>query len=272
MTRRAYAMVTVVLLSMVVGLVAAVLLERMSTQHLVVRRQLDKYRVHHFERGVREVVAAWISSLYQQPIKKMLEEDGHALDMELPDGSVAALYLFEGQGSLLATPDSLTAEQREDGAAAVRALWDIVGTDPPADYFRPVGPLAVSVQIAPEPVLQAIGAACGDARAGAKLARSLMEKRASGQPIADQDLAASIDSAGFDDAGKERARRLLSAKTDLWNAVIDVYGPGGRGPVVRYGGRFTMPGEFNSKTLGSMQSLGPFLTWEEIPLDDAGSN
>jgi hypothetical protein len=263
---RGFVMPMVLLLSMVVGITAALLLERMATQDLVVRRQVHNYRMHHFERGAREVVGAWIVSLNQQPLDNMLEEDGHALDLKLADGSVAAVYLFEGQGSLLARPDGLTEIQRDDGAAVVRELWSQSGGEPPSEYFRPVGPLAVSAKSAPEAILRAIGSACG--AEGAKFARAIMEKRDAGVEIGDTELTEAINE-HLQGEGRDRARRLLTVRPDLWVAVIDVYGPSRSGQklISRFGGRFTLPGEYNSKTIGSLQSMGPFLSWEELPVD-----
>lgn len=263
--RRGFVMPMVLLLSMVVAIVAALLLERMATQDLVVRRQVHNYRMHHFERGVREVVGAWIASLNQQPLDKMLEEDGHALDLKLPDGSIAAVYLFEGQGSLLARPDGLTEVQREDGAAVVRELWRITGGEPAPEYFRPVGPLAVSAKSAPDEVLLAIGAAVAGEGGGARFAEALLDKRNSGVEVTEEDLTNAINE-HLEGEGRDRVRRLITARPDLWVAVIDVYGPGQR-LVSRFGGRFTLPGEYNSKTIGTLQSMGPFLSWEELPLD-----
>jgi hypothetical protein len=256
----------VLLLSMVVGITAALLLERTATQHLVVRRQVHNYRMHHFERGAREVVGAWITSLNQQPLERMLEEDGHALDLRLPDGSIAAVYLFEGQGSLLARPDGLTQIQRDDGSAVVRELWGLSGGKPPSEFFRPVGPLAVSVKSAPEPILRAIGNACGGS--GDRFARAILEKRNAGVEIGDSELGVAINE-HLEGTGQDRARRLLTTRPDLWVAVIDVYGPSRAGQklVSRFGGRFTLPGEYNSKTIGTLQSMGPFLSWEELPLE-----
>jgi hypothetical protein len=266
--QRGYAMVTVLLLAMVAGLVSAVLMDRISTQDLTVRRQIHNYRMHHFERGVREAVSAWIATLYQQPIQKMLGEDGHAFDLELPDGSVAAVYLSDGQGTILAKPEGLTPEQREVGAVMVRELWAITGGKPPEEWFRPVGPLAVSINSAPEELLRAAGRASGDARAGDKLARLLLEQRRGKPELTEQDLTQAITEAGFDNAAKDRVMRLVTFRAELWNAVIDVYPSHGRGGLVaRFGGRFLMPGEFNNRSVGSLQSLGSFLTWEEIPME-----
>jgi hypothetical protein len=268
---RGFVLPIVILLSMVVGLMGALLLERMSAQARVVKRQLENYRLHHFERGVREVVSAWVQSLNAQPVTRMLEADGRALDLELPDGSVAVVYLFEGQGSLLSQPDGLTQQQREEGAAVVGELWALSGGNPPAEWFRQVGPLAVSLRSAPDEVLQAIGRSVGG-RNAERFARTIVERRRSGGELTEQDLAAAINDAGWDAAQRDQVRRLVTIKPELWIAVIDVYSSprgGGSRLVGRFGGRFTMPGDFNTRTMGTMQSMGPFLSWEQLPLEES---
>jgi hypothetical protein len=264
---RGFVMPLVVLLALVVGVMSALLLERISAQNRVVRRQVENYKLHHFERGVREVVGAWIVSLNGQPVTKMLDEDGRALDLDLTDGSTAVVYLFEAQGSVLSRPDGLTEQERVDGAAVVQELWRISGGEPPADWFRPVGPLAVSARTAPEEILLAIGRVAGGERAGQGFARELIRTREVSPELTEADLAGALQAAGIEGAARERALRLVRPKSDLWHAVIDVYGPRGAQPIARFGGRFTMPGEYNTKNLGTFQSLGAFLTWEELPLE-----
>ena len=104
MSPRGFAMPVVIVLAMVVAIMAALMLERQAAQRLAVQRQLNQYRDHHFQRGVREVVGAWTDTLGGQPIEKMVDIDGHALDIAMADSGWLSVYLYDGQGSTLSDP------------------------------------------------------------------------------------------------------------------------------------------------------------------------
>jgi hypothetical protein len=265
---RGFVMPVVILLTLVVGIMAAVLMQRISTQDLTVRRELDNYQSKHFERGVREVVGEWTGSLFGQPLSKMVDEDGHALDLELPDGSSASVYLFDGQGSVLAEPQGLTQEQRHDGAGIIRALHVISGGRPNASWFRPVGPLRVSAAGAPEEVLRAIGMYATGGRGGAGFAAALIDARAraSGEDLQQADLDRATSAEEMTPEQKDVVNRLIALKPDVWGVVVEVYSA--RGDLrARYAGRFTLPGDA-SRGMSSLQTLGKFLNWERLPLGD----
>jgi hypothetical protein len=261
-------MPVVILLTLVVGFMAAVLLQRISTQDLTVRRELESYRSKHFERGVREVVGEWTTSLAGQPMASMVDEDGHALDLELPDGSVASVFLFDGQGSVLAEPQGLTEEQRHDGAGIIRALHVLSGGRPSPSWFRPVGPLRVSAMGAPEEVLRAIGMYATRGKGGSAFAAALIEARRGAEELqqADLDRAISAEDPPMTPEQKQVINRLVALKPDVWGVVVEVYGRSG-GVEARYAGRFTLPGD-PTRGMGSLQTLGKFLNWEQLPRED----
>jgi hypothetical protein len=262
-------MPVVILLTLVVGIMAAVLMQRISTQDLTVRRELEAYRSKHFERGVREVVGEWTTSLIGQPLASMVDADGHALDLELPDGSVASVYMFDGQGSVLAEPQGLTEEQRHDGAGIIRALHVLSGGTPDPSWFRPVGPLRVSAMGAPEEVLRAIGMYATRGRGGGGFAAALVEARRGSEELQQADLDAAMSAEEMDAEQKQVINRLIALKPEVWGVLVEVYGRRGE-LVARYAGRFTLPGD-GSRGMGSLQTLGKFLSWEAVPLGDDGT-
>jgi hypothetical protein len=268
MTRRApggFVMPVMILLSLVVGIIAAVILQRMSTQHLVVRRQLAAYTSKHFERGVREVVGEWTTSLYGQPLAKMLGPGGHALDLVLPDGSTAGVYIFDGQGSVLSEPQALTEDQRRDGAGVIQRLHQVSG-DPDPAWFRPVGPLRVSAMGAPEPVLRAIAMYATKGRGGARFAATLIAAREGVDELTQTDLDRACEADDMTPEARGVVNRLIALKPEVWGVLVEVSGR--RGDLqARYTGRFTLPGD-SSRAAGTLQTLGKFLSWEQIGLED----
>jgi hypothetical protein len=269
MSGRGFVMPVVILLTLVVGFMSAVLLQRISTQDLSVRRELEAYRSKHFERGVREVVGEWTTSLIGQPLASMVDEEGHALDLQLPDGSVASVFIFDGQGAVLAEPQGLTDEQRHDGAGIIRALHVISGGHPSPSWFRPVGPLRVSAMGAPEEVLRAIGMYATRGRGGSGFAAALVEARHGSEELQQADLDRATTADEMTPEEKQVVNRLIALKPEVWGMVVEVYGA--RGDLqARYAGRFTLPGDA-SKGMGSLQTLGKFLSWEALPLEDEGA-
>jgi hypothetical protein len=248
---------------------AAVMLERQGTQRLSVQRQLNQYRDHHFQRGVREVVGAWTDTLSGQPIENMLASDGHALDIELADGGFLAIYLFDAQGTIRSDPIGLNEEERTDAGGIYEQLMMLTGGVPTPAMLRPVGPVKVCIATAPEEVLVAIGNyVAGNNRTGRRFADEILDVRKRQSPTqADVDSASSA--ADFNAEQRQVLARLVTTTAELWGMVIDVYEPGSNGPKARYSGRFVPPGR-GSGAVPTLQSLGKFLSWEELPVTGAG--
>src|SRR5205085_6428365 len=148
----------VLILALVSGIIAAVVLQRQSTQRQVVEREVRGYKSRHFERGVREVVSAWTDTLAGQPVDKLVDADGHALDLAMPDGSYAAVYLFDGQGSIVTDPAGMTEQEKADAWGILQQLRLIGGETPKPSWVRPVGPVAVCIANADPEVIESVAA------------------------------------------------------------------------------------------------------------------
>jgi len=277
--RRGFALPIVILLALVAGILAAVVLERQSYQTRVVSREISSYQDTHFERGVREVVGQWTDSLIGQSIDKLLESDGHALDIERPDGSVVSVYLFDGQGTALSEPTGLNDQDAKDAEGVYEALAggprgkhrrhkDV------ERFVRPVGPVRVFVASAPREVLEAIGTYAKEGKSGRRFADSILDARKQGD-VTEADLNTAMSMADITVEGRAVVQRLIVFKPELWDMVVDVYTPGKGGGALdaRYGGRFLMPVQgFNAGRSSTMASLGRFLTWEPLPIDEESGN
>ncbi len=269
-TRRAgFALPAVLLLTLVVGIVAAAMLRRESSQVLLFQRQFESYRGHHLARGLREVVGQWSISLSGQPIEKMIAPDGRVLDLQMADGTLVRVFLADGQGSVLSDVSRLAGEDRRDGEAILAALEEIAGRRVEPGWLRPVGPVRISAAEAPEEVLEAVARVLTTTKAQAKtLARAIIEARKDGN-LDEAKLATAAGRGNLNAEGLARFNRLLAPKPDLWLLRADVHppAPGGRTQEkvqVRYGGRIAF-GQAAFGTASGLESLGAFLTWEELP-------
>jgi hypothetical protein len=258
----------VILLALVVGIMTAVMLERQSAQSLTVQRQLHEYRDQHFSRGVREVVGQWTDTLAGQPIEKLIQDDGHILDIQAADGGWISIYMFDGQGSALVDLTGLLDQDRTDAVGVLQAMVPIVGDSPDPSLFRSVGTVKISAASAAPEVLEALGNYASASRNGRRFSDSIVKAR-SQQDLTQADIQTAESAAEMTAEQRQIVDRLLLTKPELWNMVIDVYNPGDKEPSVRYGGRFSPPGAGNNARMtNSLQTLGKFLSWEELPLHD----
>jgi hypothetical protein len=137
-------------------------------------------------------------------------------------------------------------------------------------WLRQVGPLKISAASAPYELLAAVANyASGGDRAGKRFAESLIEARQA-QELTQADIQTASSAAGLDAEAVQTITRLLVVKAELWAMVVDVYegGKASNGPVARYMGRFIPPGMQAGGTT-SLQSLGKFLSWEELPVGES---
>lgn len=261
-----------ILLALVAGIVAAVVLETQGDQRQVVERELHDYQSHHFERGVREVVGSWTDTLIGQPIKNLIGDDGHVLDLTTPDGYYCAVYMFDGQGSVLTSPAGLNEQDREDAGGILDQLGQLTGDNPDPDTLRPVGPVQVCLASAPDEVLQAVASYAAGPRAGQQFAKRIEDARAK-QDLAQPDIETAMNAADVKADQRTVLQRLVTLQPQLWAMVVDVYDPSKPSrdgtPTVRYLGRFQLPGQGGRQS--SLQSLGKFLSWEELPVEGPAS-
>ncbi len=269
-TRRAFALPAVLLLTLVVGIVSAAMLQRESAQSLLYHRQFRSYRTHHLGRGVREVVGQWSVSLSGQPIEKMIAPDGHILDLEMSDGTLVRVYLRDGQGSVLTDTSRLAGEDRADTEAILRALEEIAGDKVDPDWLRPVGPVRISASTASEEVIEAVARVLTTTKPQAtSLARAVLEAREGGE-LDEAGLASAASRGGLNAETLARFNRLLGPKPDLWLITAEVHAKDRRGRTLeeveaRYRGRIAFgQGAFGAAS--GLDSLGSFLSWEEVPL------
>lgn len=231
-SRRGYALPLVLLLALVASVVMAMVLDRQRTQTLSQKRQLDQYRDDHFAKGLQETIDAWMKSVAARPLAELLDDDGHALDMDLAGGVTLRLYAFDGQGSVLTEIAGLTGEARVTAAGLVDALSKL----PPelrnagsgfergrlTELTRRFGPMAISVNSAPEAVLNAVVRyALGDSGAG-DVVTSLLNAR-SEKVLAAPDLSDALAKIDADTAQRSTLSRILTTQPSLYRLEARLY-------------------------------------------------
>lgn len=274
-SRGGFALPLVVLLALVSAVLIGVTLERFSAQGLTVQRHVERYSFHHSSQGIQEAINAWVRSNGNAPVAAALGDDGLAFTLEPEGGGSVAVYLRDGQGLMLGDLSGLSPAQIQ---LARRPLARLVQMSEARarGLVRQEGPMAVSVNTAPEDVLTAIvESVVSDGALG--LVRDIM----SGRALAPITPASLVEIYGVGNIpAQERAELtlLLTAEPVLWEVVAEAGGPSAvypPPPKVRYQGLMMMSNSaVRSKANGAMERNSAFLTWARAPqpsLDGAAS-
>lgn len=266
--RRAFVMPMVLLALMVVGLGIGVSLTRFAAETRVVSRQIRAYHEHHSGVGLQEAIGAWLKQQTGRAIPDIIDPaTGHAMDIELADGSVVSVYLRDGQGTVLGDLSAVQPAQLDEAARVLRGLMTTTRQDEFARLTRSVGPPAVSVNGASDEVIRAVaGAVAGDQ--GDAFAHEILRARARAGQVTRQDITTAVGNAGLSNEQRVAALRMLATDIELWAIVVELRGGRGmdRGRVIsRYGGLARLRvGSTRRGGAGNATDFGSFLTWREL--------
>ncbi|MEM9372158.1 MAG: hypothetical protein AAGA55_00815 [Planctomycetota bacterium] len=262
-----FVMPMVLLATVVVGMGVGVAMTRFAAQTKVVARQARAYNEHHAGRGLQEAIGAWLRQQNGRNIGDAIDPDsGHAMDIELKDGSVVSVYLRDGQGTALADLGSVPSNRIEEAGLVIKNLSDSVSTREYLRLTRSVGPSAISINSAPEAVVRAVAEAVGGAD-GEAFADELLRIRARGREITRQDITSSIGAAGLSKEQRTAALRMMSTDISLWAVIVELRGGAGlqRGRLLsRYGGLARLRVGTTRNSTSNPSELGSFLTWREL--------
>lgn len=268
MTRRGYVLPMVILLSLVAALFTGVMIERVSAQRGSVRRMLERYQQVHNERGMRELIDRWIETLPSGPTEQFLEENGHALDVELQDGSFLSVYLYDAQGRARRDGSRLKEQEAEraDGIAfALRNTGEV-----PERMWRDVGPAAVDVRRAEERVIEAVVTYVMDGEAPASLVSEIVRK-ARDERFDNAAIGISAVNAGATSEQRALLIELLTVEPALWRVVVEQRSAPPTSPrselLARYVGMAVVRTDEN--TGGQrLSDQTTFLSWEDVGTED----
>jgi hypothetical protein len=241
--RRAFVMPLVLMLTMVLTLSAAFIIQRQNTQYTITRRHVAQYDAHHTTRGIADVIDAWLSGGGRyKSFRDRIDGEGRILEISVPDGLSARssgpdmlrVMLEDGQGTLLSDYSGLTGQTLLD---AKRAL-DALKAENPGDwrrFTRPMGPVTVSVVEAPREVLSAMVQGITESTLeGQGFVSSLMSARDAG-PVDAAALNQAMLDAQLPPEQMAALQRVLTSETTFWKLRIDVL-RGGTERVARYDG------------------------------------
>lgn len=269
--RRAFVMPMVLLALIVVGLSVGLAMTRFGAETRVVARQVRAYHEHHAGLGLQEAIGAWLRQQNGRQITEAIDPlDGHAMDIQLQDGSIVSVYLHDGQGTALGDLSALPPEQVNEGGVILKNLVSDLRADEYLAATRSVGPSAVSIATASEPVVRAVATAiAGDD--GDELADELLRTRARAGKVTRQDITTATTTLGLSNDQRTAALRLFTTDVQIWAVVVELRGGSGldRGRLLsRYGGlaRLRVSTARRGQT-SNPADFGSFLTWKDLGTD-----
>ena len=267
--RRAFAFTMVILLMLVVSMGIGVAMTRYSAQAKTVAREVGKYREHHLGRGLQEAIGAWLRQQNGRDLREVLEPDtGHAMDILLADGSQVTVYLRDAQGAALSNLTGQGQVQVEEGGMILRNLAANTREEEYLRFTRPFGPFTISIESAPDRVLDAAARVVAGSLAD-RFLTELQSLRDRPEPITRTELTRIATESGLSSEQRAAVFRIFATDIELWAVVIEVRSGRGtsKGHVIsRYGG-ITRIRVNNRNTSGNPMELGAFITWRELKLN-----
>lgn len=174
-SRRGFAMVLVVLLTLVVGLGIAILFQRHGVASLAARRQADDYIARHAGLGMRELISRWLSTV-RGKVADSIEGDGFAFTLEFSDGQRIDVYMRDAQGTSLADTSALTGRRREI-VELMKFYLEQTPLEDQQHLLRRHGPSEICIASAPPEVLLALAQAIVGPERAEDVAEALSERR-----------------------------------------------------------------------------------------------
>lgn len=261
--RRGFALPLVVLLAFVASLALVVLLERRAVSQRIAARQIAQYSGHHRAAGIKEMINRWLSTTRNR-VGESISAGGHAFSMELPSGEVIEVSFSDGQGAAMIDDSAVSGDRRD----LIRAMRDHLESLPPIltdGVTRSVGPAEISLQVAPAIVIEALVVATVEPQRVPRAVEAILTRRSAGLLHRDR-LPEALTDAGLNEDERDELLSMLVEAPTLWRVQADVVDRSGR-IVSRSVG--LMEWSIESRSDAFNQS-GPFLTWEEVPVDTYG--
>lgn len=285
--RRGFALPLVLLVTLVATVMLTLMLTRHNTQSLAVQRDLDRYATHHISKGVEEVVNNWMRTFGTKSMPEMLDEGGLGLVLAPDDGAAVQISFFDAQGAVLTDLAGLPAKSREqalDILARVRGLRgqrDRYGRP----YTRKFGPVAVSANSAPEPILRAVVESALGLDPGSSNATSdaivsgILSARpgdrngvpAPNEPFPSGKLEEVFTRASVEQAALEKLRQLIVETPSLWSFTVvpAVRSSDPNVEEVRFEGLLLAGSSGRDRSSGGVQRTSPVVSLNRVRSDPA---
>ena len=264
-TSRAFALPLVIILSLVVGLMVAVMLERQTAQSLSVVRQIKGYQSHHTELGVRNLVDGWLKSISPRVLEDIDSEERHILDIRAGDGWTCEIYIGDAQGRVLTNFDGLGGEQLSRARRIARA-YRRMGGEP--DRTREAGPVEISLRSASRDAILAVAmSVLDDEDLAADFTDRIVTVR-DRDDLNDGSAATAAAELGAENDARASLQALLTMTPRLYGVRVVLIGPGQNDPELEFEGLAMFRG--GQQGVGQRISKdSEFLSWRPgVPIDD----
>lgn len=249
---KGFALPVVLMVSLALATLITVLLDRFGSQTRSVSGIVRSYENYHAGRGLHQLFEAWLRSFPSSSrISAKLGDGGLALTAHLSEGltpnansaETVRLYLADGQGSILAEPGALPAEDVALAQAIINAAKTLEAGSGGGDSRegaiarRDLGPLAVSLKSAS---IRTLRAAVSGATGGEKVDEIVAElvKARDDLNLSSNAISEAANKAGL--AGDARANllKVITVDPTMWNITAEVLADRllGGGLLMRYRG------------------------------------
>ncbi|MEL6329166.1 MAG: hypothetical protein AAFR38_05855 [Planctomycetota bacterium] len=258
MNRSGFILPLVTVLTVVIGLVTAAMLQRHTAQLKTVQRQLVAYQANHGSRGLQEVVERFLADTRPaEDFRDVFDPDGLGFTLRPGDGTAVRVYFYPAQGTLRLDAVGLPPDQIQ---TLEDALFQLRQTVPPtrfAELTRAHGPERVGWVDAPLEVKQALSRAIFREGNPTRFVRELddrleVEGNVLGRQVI-QNAALDADATAYE---ANLANELIAAEPILWDVRIRVTDRTGR-----------LVGNFKAfllRTSENGRQNQPFLSWEDL--------
>lgn len=227
MKRRAFVMPIVMLLAIIIGVIASVVLSRAAQRSAVVRDQLDAYSASHRDRGVKELVGAWLMYSASQDLLEMTgggSAGGDAFSVRIGRDATLDVRLEPAQTTARINPIGLNTSDGRAARAVERILRERYGSAGLESRTREVGPVAIDAARADDDVLRAfVEAALVDIQPiDSETAGRLVSRL---RQLEDEDgidasaVRTASDAVGLEANARDRLAMLLGVRPSLWRVT-----------------------------------------------------
>jgi hypothetical protein len=273
--QRGFALPVVLVVLMLVSVVSAVMLQRQASQRLISERRLGWYREHHARFGFEELIDAWLRSLPRNVmLLEVVGENGHALDIDLRDGTIVSIYLRDGQGALLVSPDAVEPAARETVIATTERFDQIVGINGRPLERRTVGPRALSLRSAsPEAMRAVVDTISGVPGSGLAFANAIVAERTMTEDgsVSDAALTAALRATELTEEQAQPLRAAFVQRPTLYFVVVELRPKSAlaarSAETVRFGGYIPVRADRVSEGQSAFAQRSGFLSFERLPVE-----
>lgn len=210
--RRGFALVYVMMVTLIVSLVLSATLIRQDAQIRLVHRQIRDYQKHHDMLGARDIVKLWLDRTPPRDIAILVNERGPQYSFDIEGVARLDITIADGQGMPIADAQRAPEALRETYQGLLDRLSPTI-----RPLLRPWGLAFISAATAPAEVLAAV---FPDEDAGERFASEILTLRKRG-PVTEDVFFATLSAMPGVDAGLvSTVRPLFTFEATLWRLEI----------------------------------------------------